>query len=113
MEKAGKYIGVFAGLVSIILWSIMIFFNPYSSAVISSETIAITFMMLLAPAIVAILSIFLNKPYFMLGAFVWALPMSLYAMLTPGMFKLFGLTCFLYFVSFLLLNVHKFYKRVV
>lgn len=111
MKAFGKYLGVFAGLATIILWAILIFFNPYRSIALSGETFAIIFTMILFPALIAIISVILNKPFFMLGAFVWALPYSLYFMLTPSIFKLFGVTCFLYLVSFLILYLYNRNRR--
>lgn len=104
MAHVGKAIGILAGIASICLWAVLIFFNPYSKgAALSGETLAMTLIMLVFPAIVSIIAAFFNKPFYMLGAFIWALPMSFYTVLTPSIFKLFGVTCLLYFASFLLL----------
>lgn len=114
MEKLGKSIGILSSLISICLWAIFIFFNPYgTTSTLSGETIAITYIMLLFPAIVAMIVALFNKPFYMLGAFIWSLPVSLYVMLTPSIFKLFGMTCLLYFVSFFLLFIHKRNNRIV
>lgn len=101
MRKTGLALGVTAGLFSIVLWIILVFYNPYTAS--SSKVVAVnTFVMLFLPACLAIISSIMNKKYLMLAAFIWSLPISLYLMLTPGIFSWFIASCIAYFICFLL-----------
>ncbi|MFC6039992.1 hypothetical protein ACFPYN_11225 [Paenisporosarcina macmurdoensis] len=100
MRIIGTILGVIAGVFSIFLWIMLVFYNPYTGS--SSEDVAInTFFTLCLPACLAITSSFMNKKYLMLIAFIWSLPISLYVMLTPGIFAWFIVPCITYFICFL------------
>ncbi len=103
MQKKSALIGFVAGMVSIILWLVFNFFNPYSNQ-ISYETMLTTFLMLVLPACLAIYSFNMSKKLFMFIAFVWSLPLSLYMLMTPGVFLLFGITSFLYLISYVFMR---------
>ncbi|MEC1640045.1 hypothetical protein P9E76_00080 [Schinkia azotoformans] len=103
-KKVSAMLGLISGLLSICLWISLSFFNPYSNAV-DIEPIINTFIMLFLPACLAITSSIMSKKLLMLIAFLWALPISLYMAMTPGIFALFGVTCFAYLLSYLLMLV--------
>ncbi|MFC0562486.1 hypothetical protein ACFFH4_27035 [Halalkalibacter alkalisediminis] len=103
IKKLSSVLGVIAGLASIILWLVFIFFNPYSSAGIG--TILISFFMLLLPALLAVKASIQYKDFELLIAFIWSLPYSVYFAFTPGIFALFGISCLLYLVSFILIKI--------
>ena len=96
-------IGLVAAIGSIILWIILNFFNPYSYQA-SYDTTFITLFMLVLPAFAAIFSYYRSKTIFMLIAFIWSLPLSLYLLMTPGIFLLFGITSFTYLISYILMR---------
>jgi len=98
----GSVLGVIAGVFSIALWIVLIFKNPYTGS--SPEDMATTtFVTLCLPACLAIISSIMNKKYLMLTAFIWSLPISLYVMMTPGIFAWFIAPCITYFICFLLM----------
>jgi uncharacterized RDD family membrane protein YckC len=66
-----------------------------------------TFAMLCLPACLAIISSLMYKKYLMLIAFIWSLPISLYLMLTPGIFAWFIAPCIIYFICFLIMLLTK------
>ncbi|MFD2195606.1 hypothetical protein [Oceanobacillus bengalensis] len=66
-----------------------------------------TLVMLLLPAVLAILSALTSKKIYMLIAFFWSFPISLYFLMTSSIFALFGITCFTYFVSFIIMWMNK------
>lgn len=103
-------IGLIAGISSIFLWFVLNFFNPYSNLT-ETEPMMLTFFLLLLPACSAIISSITSKNMLMLIAFLWSLPLSLYLIMTPGVFALFGLTSISYLVSFILMNFTK--KRIL
>lgn len=102
MRKTALILGVIAGLFSIALWFVLVFYNPYTTS--TSDSVAVsTFYMLFLPACLAIISSWMNKKYLMLIAFIWSLPFSLYLAFTPGIFSWFIASCIAYFVSFFLM----------
>ncbi|MET3696618.1 hypothetical protein SAMN05877753_103137 [Bacillus oleivorans] len=105
MRKVGVFVGVTAGIFSMFLWVVFSFFNPYSTP--SAEPTLNTFVTLFLPACLAIFASLTSKKFLMLAAFLWSLPISYYVLLTPSIFALFGVTCILYFLSFLLLLFTK------
>jgi hypothetical protein len=109
IKKLSLLFGIIGGVSSIILWFLLNFKNPYSSLV-TTDTIGNTFFLLLLPALLALFAAITAKRWLMLLAFIWALPISLYLALTPGIFALYGVTCLFYFASFLCMRYVKFNK---
>lgn len=103
MRKKSSIFGFVAAIVSIALWILLNFFNPYSNLT-SNEITFISLFMLAFPACSAIISFFTSKKVLMLIAFICSLPMSLYLLMTPGIFLLFGVTCFTYLLSFIFIQ---------
>lgn len=89
-----------------VLWFVFNFMNSYSNQ-INIDTTMITFIMLFLPACLAIISSYKSKKVFMLIAFIFSLPMSVYCLMTPSIFAFFGITSFTYLVSFLLMLFKK------
>ncbi|WP_419962477.1 hypothetical protein [Psychrobacillus sp. BM2] len=106
MRTIGLILGVKAGVYSIVLWVLLVFYNPYTGS--SPENVAVnTFVMLCLPACLAIIAAFMEKKYLMLIAFIWSLPISLYVMLTPSIFAWFIASCITYFICYLLMLLPK------
>ncbi len=101
MKKVGLFLGVIAGVSSIFLWVVFSFLNPYSSP--AADSLVNTFVTLFLPACLAIFASITSKKFLMLVAFLWSIPISYYVSLTPGIFALFGVTCLLYLMCFLLM----------
>jgi hypothetical protein len=107
IRKSGIVVGMLAGISSIFLWFVLIFYNPYSKGTAELEFTTITFLLLLFPAGLAIISTLTLKTYLMLIAFLMSLPISAYLIGTPGIFVLFGVTSISYLISFLFLFFAK------
>lgn len=90
IQKKPAILGLISGILSICLWIIFSFFNPYSNTT-DIEPILNTFIMLCLPACLAIISSLMSKKVLMLIAFIWSLPISLYVAMTPSIFAIFGL----------------------
>jgi hypothetical protein len=105
IRKSGLFLGLMAGIFSIFLWFILIFFNPYSTP--GPNFALITFSMLFLPSCLAIYASFTLRKYLMLIAFLWSLPISLYLIGSPGVFALFGITSLLYIISFFFMLLLK------
>ncbi|MFD2045074.1 hypothetical protein ACFSTA_15425 [Ornithinibacillus salinisoli] len=89
-----------------ILWMVLHFYNPYVN-LNEIGPMGSTFFMLFLPACLAIISSLTTKQWLMLFAILWSLPFSLYFVLTPGIFALFGITWITYLVSFLFMKLPK------
>jgi hypothetical protein len=94
-----------AGIFSISLWLVLIFYNPYSTP--TYELALITFLTLFLPSCLAIIASFTSRKFLMLIAFLWSFPISVYLIGTPGIFALFGVTSLFYFISFLFMLSHR------
>ena len=106
MKKISRILGIIAGLSSISLWLVLVFFNPYSSDD-GARIAVITFTMLLLPACLAIIAAIQPNSTGMLIASVWSLPVSAYLAMTPGIFAYFGLSSVIYLVSFIMMLLGK------
>ncbi|WP_156289529.1 hypothetical protein [Oceanobacillus salinisoli] len=111
MKKMSKIFGVIGGISGIILWSILVYINPYSDSVGANSNIGLFFMLFL-PACLAIIASFITSSILLFISFLWSLPYSLYLSLTPGIFALFGLVCLTYLLSFVILLITERKKMV-
>ncbi|MWV42439.1 hypothetical protein GRF59_02235 [Paenibacillus sp. HJL G12] len=105
-SRASFYIGSAAAVLSIFLWCMLHFFNPYTDRFESAAAIR-TFFLLFLPACAALVSVLMSRKWLMLAAFIWSLPASLYLALTPGVFALFGATSIAYIISYLFMRAKK------
>ncbi|KQL55484.1 hypothetical protein AN964_12325 [Heyndrickxia shackletonii] len=101
--KKSSFLGLVAAIITIVLWLLLNFFNPYSNETNNGTTL-LTLFMLVLPAITAIISYFTSRKLLMLIAFIWSLPLSLYMLMTPGIFLLFGITSFCYLFSYIFMR---------
>ncbi len=99
IRKTSKLLGIIAGVASIIIWFVL---KPTEY-----EPMLNTFFSLALPAVLAIIASLTNYSFLMLIAFVWSLPISLYMVLTPSYFALFGITCVCYLISFILMVLDR------
>lgn len=109
MKIAALVLGVTASVFSILLWIVLVFYNPYASS--TADVAGNTFVMLCLPACLAFISSVMYKQYFMLIAFIWSLPISLYLSFTPGIFAWFIAPCIVYFICFLLMIIHRLIEK--
>lgn len=101
-----KLIGYVSSLMTVFLWFIFIFINPYAE-VTNQSSIIISMVMLVLPAGLLAIGVSLNRSLLMLLAFIWSFPYSLYMLLTPGIFRLFGITSLMYLLCFVLFRIIK------
>ncbi|SEO03272.1 hypothetical protein [Paenibacillus sp. OV219] len=97
--KYWLYLGILSSFVSILLWIILIFFNPYNSAPQGKDVLFRTALFLLVPAFFAVFGALIKSRIIMCIAFFWSLPLSLYLVMTPSIFKLFMVTSLCYLLS--------------
>lgn len=104
MNKVGVGIGVISGSISIILWIVLHFYNPYIVEVGEVLPFRQTLVTILLPAILAVVAALTKRRIFLFVAFLWSLPISFYFMLTASIFSLFAVTCIGYLLSFFLIK---------
>ncbi|MDQ0888770.1 putative effector of murein hydrolase LrgA (UPF0299 family) [Paenibacillus sp. V4I9] len=97
--RIAQRIGVVSSIGTMILWIILVLLNPYIHERAENDVIINTLFTLFVPACVALLASTIKKPSLMFIAFVWSLPISLYMTMSPSIFKLFGVTSFMYLIS--------------
>lgn len=105
------YFGMFASISTMILWIVLHFFNPYNNQPPETDVLFNTFFTLLVPAFIAFFGALKKKTILLFIAFIWSLPISLYMSMTPGIFKLFGLTSILYLLTAILMLISKLRKN--
>lgn len=99
MSKVARLIGMLASLGVLGLYLVYVFFNPYSPG---SLTLPIVVMLTLA--LVGALAAWWAKPYFMLAVFLVAfIPMGLYTLGTPGLFKWIGILQLIFLLASVLM----------
>jgi hypothetical protein len=94
-----RLIGLAGAVLTLVLYGVLLFANPYSGQGIGEDTYVVaTAMGLLAPLVIwAALTL---KPLVILGAFVVSFfPVGLYTLGTPGLFRWIGVANLLYLVS--------------
>ncbi|MEH6939936.1 hypothetical protein V7056_19130 [Bacillus sp. JJ664] len=93
-------------MISMILWIILNYLNPYSDVKETGVNISTLFLLFL-PACLTIYASLNSKISFMLIAFVWSLPFSFYFALTPGLFAIFGITSLGYLISYFFMRIEN------
>lgn len=103
MPNVSRSLGILASLGAFILYIILAFFNPYNP---SGLTLPIFLMMLVAIASAAVA--YFMRPYWVLVLFaVSFIPIGLYMLGTPGLFRLIGIFDLLYLLAGILMLVSK------
>lgn len=106
-QKTSVILGIAGSLLGILLWIILIFFNPYGSEQTKPGTFYITFLMLCLPAIVAILTLVYNRLKLIWVVLIWTLPYGLFFSATPGIFNVYGIVLVIYLIAAIFGSVDK------
>ncbi|MBD3918520.1 hypothetical protein H8B09_07115 [Paenibacillus sp. PR3] len=98
--------GLIGSFLCIVLSSILLFWNPYSSFKISTDTGMVVFMMLILPACCGVAASIFKVRYLMGIVFIWSLPYGIYlsAASIPSLYNLFAVVLILYLVSVITLK---------
>lgn len=95
----GRWVGVGAAALALILHVVLLFFNPYSDASPEGSTYAIVGFMSLF-AILAAWASWTLRPLWLVVAFIGSfLPVGLLLLVTPSIFRLIGVANILYLVA--------------
>jgi hypothetical protein len=85
--KSLRLIGAYSGIGSLIFCSYLLLFNPYTQSSVEPDVFTSFTVMYLIPIFVAIYASISLKPKLLIICSIWALPLSLYCLATPGLFK--------------------------
>jgi hypothetical protein len=82
-----RLIGVAGGIGGFLFCCLILLFNPYTHSSAATDVfLSFTFMYLL-PIMLAIYASISMKPKLLIACSIWAMPLSLYCLATPGVFK--------------------------
>jgi magnesium-transporting ATPase (P-type) len=103
MKRIGQVLGIFSTLGALILWIISLWYNPYSPAPLTLPLLG-----MMALALLGLLAASLARPLVMVFIFVFSfVPVGLYMLGTPGIFKWIGIFNLLYGTAGLILLIHQ------
>jgi hypothetical protein len=104
MLALGRGIGLGASAITITLWNLFLFGNPYSTQGITAATHSVAYLMMFV-ALVGGLAAWKARPYLMLLVFALSfIPMGLYLLGTPGTFLWIGVANLGFLASGILLR---------
>ncbi|AIQ14300.1 hypothetical protein PDUR_22130 [Paenibacillus durus] len=101
-----KRIGYMASASTIALWFILIWVNPYAEGMNQTSPL-ITLIMLVLPSVLFAIGQFFNRSIILFISFIWSFPYSMYMLLSPGVFLLFGVTNLIYLLCFALFRINN------
>jgi hypothetical protein len=103
MPNVSRILGILTSLGALVLYVVLAFFNPYSPG---GLTLPVSLMMLVAIAGAA--AAYFMRPYWMLVLFAISfVPIGLYMLGTPGIFRLIGIFDLFYLLAGILMLVSK------
>lgn len=109
--KIGRITGMLAALGTIAFWLIFLFANPYSDQGQATDSVLVVMVMLLL-SVLAVLASLAKRPYLMAFlAAVMLVPVGLYTLGTPGLFRWIGFLEVVYFAAALLMIGVRFVGR--
>jgi hypothetical protein len=85
--KSLRLIGASCGIGSLIFCGFMLLFNPYTHSSVEPDVFTSFTVMYLSPVTLAIYASLSLKPKLLILCSIWALPLSLYCLATPSVFK--------------------------
>jgi hypothetical protein len=85
--KSLRLIGVFCGIGSLLFCGFMLLFNPYTHSSVEPDVLTSFTVMYFLPVMLATYASLSSKPKLLIFCSIWALPLSLYCLATPGLFK--------------------------
>jgi hypothetical protein len=86
----GRTLGVLSTAGAILLWFVFVFFNPYTGAGLDTGTMVVVFLMVML-ASTGLAASLLSRPWLLLAAAVISfVPVGLYTLGVPGMFRWIG-----------------------
>lgn len=104
MLKITRAIGLLTALGTLSLYSILAFFNPYTTGV----TLTLPIALMMVTATVGAAAAYLARPYLMLAIGLIALvPLGLYMLGIPGLFRWIGIFDLLYLAAAIAVWIEK------
>ncbi|MEH7250662.1 hypothetical protein V7111_00820 [Neobacillus niacini] len=85
--KLTRLIGAVGSIGSLLFCGYILLFNPYTHSSVEPDVFISFTIMYLLPVLLAFYASFSLKPKLMIVCSIWALPLSIYCLATPGIFK--------------------------
>ncbi|MEH7011678.1 hypothetical protein V7087_12855 [Neobacillus niacini] len=85
--KVLRLIGVVGSIGSLLFCSFILVYNPYTHSSVDPDVFTSFTIMYLLPIMLAIYASLTLKHKLLIICSIWALPLSLYCLATPGVFK--------------------------
>lgn len=85
--KVLKRIGTVVSIGSFLFCGLILLFNPYTHTSVDLDVFTSFMVMYLLPMLLALYSSYSLKPILLTIVSIWAMPISLYCLATPGVFK--------------------------
>jgi hypothetical protein len=82
-----RLIGAFCGIGSLLFCGFMLLYNPYTHSSVEPDVLTSFTVMYLVPVTLAIFASLSLNPKLLIICSIWALPLSLYCLATPSLFK--------------------------
>lgn len=105
--KTLRLIGAYSGIGSLIFCSFILLYNPYTHSSVEADVFTSFTVMYLIPVSLAIYASIFIKPKLLILCSLWALPLSLYCLATPGVFKFLIISPILSFIVGILMFKNK------
>nr|WP_263323291.1 hypothetical protein [Neobacillus sp. Marseille-Q6967] len=84
---SAKTIGSTGATISLLFCGYFIFFNPYVPSGPDPDTLLYFSFMMILPALLGLYSTIRANPSLLMAASIWSMPLGLYLIATPGVFK--------------------------
>jgi hypothetical protein len=111
MKTLTRQFAIACALGSLGLWVLLLFFNPYSSNRIEPGTYMIGFLMITLALAGAWATPRAHLPMMFAAGLLSFLPIGLYTMGTPGIFKWIGVLNLLYLVAAVAVSLQRLLKK--
>ena len=82
-----RLIGTIVSVGSFLFCCVILLFNPYTNTSVETDVFTSFTIMYLLPMLLTCYSSLSLKPLLLMIGSIWALPLSLYCLATPGVFK--------------------------
>ncbi|MBI1877108.1 MAG: hypothetical protein HYR94_02545 [Chloroflexi bacterium] len=101
------FIGLIAASLTVILYSVLLFFNPYTNQPATAETHWIAVIMILLALLVGWASLKYMPVLIFLAFLASFFPVGLYMLGTPGLFRAIGVGNLLYLMAVILMVIYR------
>ena len=102
-----RLIGAFCGIGSLIFCVFILLYNPYTHSSAETDVLTSFTVMYIFPVMLAIFASLSLKPKLLILCSIWALPLSLYCLATPSVFRFLVIGPILLFIMGIIMLKNK------